>query len=117
MRISDWSSDVCSSDLAVTYATPLAPNGQICRTEPLREAHIPAKALAMTKPVPTDRITGISPSVPGKAARDDGPQIAKLSSTENPLGTTPKTTQAFMTPTDQLPPIPLPPPNALRTRP
>src|SRR5690606_35005454 len=50
----------------------------------------PAKALAMTKPVPKDWITGISPYVPGKAASDDGRKLAKLSANENPLGTSPK---------------------------
>src|SRR3546814_1448115 len=86
----------------LTYATPLAPNGQICRTEPLREAHIPAKALAMTKPVPKDWITGISPYVPGKAASDDGGKLAKLSANENPLGTSPKAREAFMAATAEL---------------
>src|SRR3546814_13792071 len=97
---------------AVTYATPLAPNGQICRTEPLREAHIPAKALAMTKPVPKDWITGISPYVPGKAASDDGSKLAKLSANANPLDTSPKAREAFMAATVDLSPYhaPAPPP-------
>src|SRR3546814_472037 len=98
----------------LTYATPLAPNGQICRTEPLREAHIPAKALAMTKPVPKDWITGISPYVPGKAASDDGRKLAKLSANENPLGTSPKAREAFMAATADLATYPDPAAAALR---
>src|SRR3546814_19016726 len=50
----------------------------------------------MTKPVPKDWITGISPYVPGKAASDDGRKLAKLSANENPLGTSPKARDAFM---------------------
>src|SRR3546814_14464343 len=34
MRISDWSSDVCSSDLDVLHAGPLAPADQSLTTEP-----------------------------------------------------------------------------------
>jgi histidinol-phosphate aminotransferase len=41
----------------------------------------------MTAPKPKDWIMAIHPYVPGKSATDDGRKVSKLSSNENPLGT------------------------------
>src|SRR3546814_10936773 len=68
----------------------------------------------MTKPVPKDWITGISPYVPGKAASDDGRKLAKLSANDNPLGTSPKAREAFMAATADLANYPDPAAAALR---
>ena len=50
---------------------------------------------AMTGPVPKPWIMQIAPYVPGRSTTDDGRKVAKLSSNENPLGTSPKAREAF----------------------
>jgi histidinol-phosphate aminotransferase len=49
----------------------------------------------MTGPTPKPWIMEIAPYVPGRSTTDDGRKVAKLSSNENPLGTSPKARQAF----------------------
>lgn len=49
----------------------------------------------MTKPAPKDWIMAIAPYVPGRSTTDDGRKVAKLSSNENPLGTSPHARAAF----------------------
>ncbi len=51
----------------------------------------------MNAPVPKPWILGIAPYVPGRSKADDGRQVAKLSSNENPLGTSPHARAAFDT--------------------
>ncbi|MBB4152585.1 histidinol-phosphate aminotransferase [Sphingomonas jinjuensis] len=50
----------------------------------------------MNAPAPKPWIMAIAPYVPGRATTDDGRKAAKLSSNENPLGTSPKAREAFM---------------------
>ena len=47
-------------------------------------------------PVPKPWIMGIAPYVPGRSTTDDGRTVAKLSSNENPLGTSTVVREAFM---------------------
>lgn len=49
----------------------------------------------MTAPAPKPWIEAISPYVPGKATADDGRKVHKLSSNENPLGTSPQAREAY----------------------
>jgi histidinol-phosphate aminotransferase len=49
----------------------------------------------MTKPQPKDWILSIAPYVPGRATTDDGRKVIKLSSNENPLGTSDHAKAAF----------------------
>ena len=49
----------------------------------------------MTAPKPKPWIQAIAPYVPGRATTDDGRKVAKLSSNENPLGTSPAARAAF----------------------
>ena len=49
----------------------------------------------MTAPVPKPWIMAIAPYVPGRSSTDDGRRVVKLSSNENPLGTSPKARAAF----------------------
>jgi histidinol-phosphate aminotransferase len=49
----------------------------------------------MNAPVPKPWIMDIAPYVPGRATTDDGRRVAKLSSNENPLGTSEKARAAF----------------------
>lgn len=49
----------------------------------------------MTGPTPKDWIKAIHPYVPGKSTTDSGVKAAKLSSNENPLGTSDKARAAF----------------------
>jgi len=49
----------------------------------------------MTAPVPKPWIQAIAPYVPGRATTDDGRRVAKLSSNENPLGTSAEARAAF----------------------
>ena len=49
----------------------------------------------MTAPVPKPWIDAIAPYVPGRATTDDGRRVAKLSSNENSLGTSPAARAAF----------------------
>jgi histidinol-phosphate aminotransferase len=51
----------------------------------------------MTGPTPKPWIQAIAPYVPGRATTDDGRKVAKLSSNENPLGTSPAAREAFAT--------------------
>ena len=51
----------------------------------------------MTGPAPKPWIMEIAPYVPGRSTTDDGRKVAKLSSNENPLGTSPKAREAFAT--------------------
>jgi histidinol-phosphate aminotransferase len=46
-------------------------------------------------PEPKPWIMAIAPYVPGRSTTDDGRKVAKLSSNENPLGTSPKAREAF----------------------
>ena len=50
---------------------------------------------AMTGRTPKPWIQAIAPYVPGRATTDDGRKVAKLSSNENPLGTSPAAREAF----------------------
>jgi histidinol-phosphate aminotransferase len=49
----------------------------------------------MTGPVPKPWIMAIAPYIPGRSTTDDGRKVAKLSSNENPLGTSQKARDAF----------------------
>lgn len=49
----------------------------------------------MLSPQPKQWIMDIAPYVPGRATTDDGRKVAKLSSNENPLGTSEAARQAF----------------------
>ena len=49
----------------------------------------------MLAPAPKPWIMNIAPYVPGRATTDDGRKAAKLSSNENPLGTSPQAKDAF----------------------
>ncbi len=49
----------------------------------------------MTAPVPKPYIMAIAPYIPGRSTTDDGRKVAKLSSNENPLGTSPLARAAF----------------------
>ena len=55
-----------------------------------------SKALGMTGPTPKPWIMDIAPYVPGKSKTDDGRVVAKLSSNENPLGTSEQARAAFL---------------------
>ena len=48
----------------------------------------------MTAPVPKPWIMDIAPYVPGRATTDSGRKAIKLSSNENPLGTSPAAREA-----------------------
>jgi len=48
-------------------------------------------------PAPKPWIMEIAPYIPGRSTTDDGRKVAKLSSNENPLGTSPKARAAFAT--------------------
>ncbi len=50
----------------------------------------------MTGPTPKPWIMAIAPYIPGRSTTDDGRKVAKLSSNENPLGTSPKAREAFV---------------------
>jgi histidinol-phosphate aminotransferase len=56
----------------------------------------------MTGPTPKPWIMDIAPYVPGKSKTDDGRKAIKLSSNENPLGTSPAARAAFATAADSL---------------
>ena len=56
----------------------------------------------MTAPQPKPWIMDIAPYVPGRATTDDGRKVAKLSSNENPLGTSPAAKDAFRAAADSL---------------
>jgi len=49
----------------------------------------------MNAPQPKPWIMGIAPYIPGRSTTDDGRKVAKLSSNENPLGTSPAAREAF----------------------
>lgn len=49
----------------------------------------------MSGPLPKPWIQAIAPYVPGRATTDDGRKVSKLSSNENPLGTSPAAREAF----------------------
>ncbi|TPG21130.1 histidinol-phosphate transaminase [Sphingomonas koreensis] len=49
----------------------------------------------MTGPSPKPWIMAIAPYIPGRSTTDDGRKVAKLSSNENPLGTSPAAREAF----------------------
>ncbi len=49
----------------------------------------------LTAPEPISWVKAIAPYVPGRATTDDGRKVAKLSSNENPLGTSEKARTAF----------------------
>ncbi len=56
----------------------------------------------MTKPAPKPWIMAIAPYVPGRSTTDDGRKVIKLSSNENPLGTSPAARAAFVAAADRL---------------
>ena len=56
----------------------------------------------MLAPQPKQWIMDIAPYVPGRATTDDGRKVAKLSSNENPLGTSPAARDAFRAAADSL---------------
>ena len=56
----------------------------------------------MTAPVPKPWVMAIAPYIPGRSTTDDGRKVAKLSSNENPLGTSPKARAAFAAAADSL---------------
>ncbi len=56
----------------------------------------------MTAPVPKSWIMAIAPYVPGRATTDSGKMAIKLSSNENPLGTSPAARAAFASAADRL---------------
>ncbi|MDQ2879277.1 MAG: histidinol-phosphate transaminase [Pseudomonadota bacterium] len=56
----------------------------------------------MTAPKPNDWIMAIAPYIPGRSKTDAGEPVAKLSSNENPLGTSPKARAAFVAAADKL---------------
>jgi len=56
----------------------------------------------MTAPEPKPWIMAIAPYVPGRSTTDDGRKVAKLSSNENPLGTSPKAREAFLSAASRL---------------
>ena len=56
----------------------------------------------MPAPQPKQWIMDIAPYVPGRATTDDGRKVAKLSSNENPLGTSPAAKDAFRAAADSL---------------
>src|ERR1700754_4792683 len=49
----------------------------------------------MTAPAPKEWIMAIAPYVPGRSTTDAGAPVAKLSSNENPLGTSEQAQAAF----------------------
>lgn len=51
----------------------------------------------MSAPAPKPWIMGIAPYIPGRSTTDDGRKVVKLSSNENPLGTSQKARDAFLT--------------------
>lgn len=53
-------------------------------------------------PIPKPYIMAIAPYVPGRSTTDDGRKVAKLSSNENPLGTSPAARAAFASAQDNL---------------
>jgi histidinol-phosphate aminotransferase len=53
------------------------------------------KAENMNIPEPKPWILAIAPYVPGRSSTDDGRKVSKLSSNENPLGTSEKAREAF----------------------
>ncbi len=81
---------------------PLKESGQkkpaLCQSS---RASLKAQAMTDTKiptaaaPVPKDWIMAIAPYVPGKSKTDDGRSVAKLSSNENPFGTSDTARTAF----------------------
>jgi histidinol-phosphate aminotransferase len=56
----------------------------------------------MTAPEPKPWIMAIAPYIPGRSTTDDGRKVAKLSSNENPLGTSPKAREAFLSAASRL---------------
>ena len=50
----------------------------------------------MSPPQPKPWIDAIAPYVPGRSVTEDGRKVAKLSSNESPLGTSPKAREAFV---------------------
>ena len=61
----------------------------------MTRARAAAKRSAMTAPAPKPWIMAIAPYVPGRSTADDGRRVVKLSSNENPLGTSPAARAAF----------------------
>jgi len=62
---------------------------------PLPTPRAAAKPHAMTAPAPKPWIMAIAPYTPGRSTTDDGRKVVKLSSNENPLGTSPAARAAF----------------------
>jgi len=55
----------------------------------------PPQAPEPLAPAPKPWVMGIAPYVPGRSTADDGRRVVKLSSNENPLGTSPAAAAAF----------------------
>jgi histidinol-phosphate aminotransferase len=60
------------------------------------------ETLTAQAPVPKDWIMAIAPYVPGKSKTDDGRSVSKLSSNENPFGTSDEVRKAFASATSSL---------------
>lgn len=56
----------------------------------------------MSAPQPKPWILAIAPYIPGRSTTDDGRKVVKLSSNENPLGTSPAARAAFVAAADRL---------------
>ncbi len=59
-------------------------------------------AASPTAPVPNQWVMDIAPYIPGRSTTDDGRTVAKLSSNENPLGTSPAARAAYASAADTL---------------
>ncbi len=66
-----------------------------------RARALPASAMT-NAPAPKPWIMDIAPYIPGRSTTDDGRTVAKLSSNENPLGTSPAARAAFASAADTL---------------
>ncbi len=64
-----------------------------CATRDFRNRDV--MGVPMTSPQPKPWIMAIAPYVPGRSSTDDGRAVTKLSSNENPLGTSPAAREAF----------------------
>src|SRR5882757_1051559 len=66
--------------------------GRSCRPAPPPLKRTPMTQMLAPKPY----IDAIAPYVPGRSTTDDGRKVAKLSSNESPLGTSPKAREAYL---------------------
>src|SRR3546814_10527743 len=79
MRISDWSSDVCSSDLPQFHAAasrrtlPVADGSYMCRATPDNRLQDPGRARRARRRVRLDRVRGV-PEI-REAGRSPNPRV------------------------------------------